>query len=102
MSPWLFLCGALLAGSLGQVVYKRYAHDRRLVWFLSAVVLFGLTPMCSWAALRHLSIDVVYVATSLNAFIILLLSKWLLGEEVNRHQVIGVALVFVGMLIYAL
>lgn len=102
MIAWGFLLVALLAGSIGQVVYKMYAASRGVCHLLFALFCFGLTPVCSWIALQGLGVDVVYIATSLNTFIILISSKFLLGEDVNRHQVMGVLLVFAGVLIYVI
>lgn len=97
---WIFLLFALFAVSSGQVLYKAYAHSSKSKHLVTAVSCFCMAPVLNWAALQSLGVDVVYIATSLNAFLILMLSKIFLGEKINMHQVGGILLIFIGVYIY--
>ena len=96
----LFLLLALFFASLGQVFYKGFANESKKIFLSFAIIFFILTPFCNFLALRSITVDVVYMATSLNSFIILLLSAYILKEQVTKKQIIGTLIIFIGVVIY--
>lgn len=57
-------------------------------------------PIFSFIALKYLSIDMVYMATSLNGLVVLFMSRYLLNEDVKHDQLIGAFMVFLGVCVY--
>ncbi|WP_220465502.1 EamA family transporter [Colwellia sp. BRX10-3] len=99
MGYFLTLC-AVLATSFGVVLYKQYAIKKRLLLLVTAIISFILAPVFSFLALKYLSVDTVYMMTSLNGLIVLILSYYVLKEKVVRMQILGAFLVFCGVSIY--
>jgi drug/metabolite transporter (DMT)-like permease len=98
----LFLAVAVLVSAAGQVQFKIYALNRSKWAFVSTVILFLLAPIFSYLALKGIGVDAVYMATSLNTFIVLLLSKYLLDERVQRGQLVACLVVVAGVVVYLL
>lgn len=99
MGYFLTLC-AVLVTSCGVVLYKQYAIKKRLLLLVTAIISFILAPVFSFLALKYLSVDTVYMMTSLNGLIVLILSYYVLKEKVVRMQILGAFLVFCGVSIY--
>ena len=98
----MFLTLAVLVSSIGQVQYKAYALNGGAFTFSSAIVFFLLAPVFSYMSLKGISVDVVYIATSLNAFIVLILSKYFLSESVRPGQFMACLTVAAGVFVYSL
>jgi drug/metabolite transporter (DMT)-like permease len=97
---YFFLALALVTASLGQVMYKSYSKKNSYSQLFGCIFCFCLTPVASYLALKGIGLDVVYMATSLNSFIIIVLSKLFLEENINRHQLIGAVFIFLGVVVY--
>lgn len=100
MLGYLFVLGAVFATSAGVVVYKKYTRSKNVVTLITTIVLLLLAPISSFNALQYLTVDVVYMATSLNGLIVLCMSQFFLKENVEYNQLLGAVLVFVGVSIY--
>ena len=98
----LFLTLAILVSAGGQIQYKRYTLDRKRITFTSTIALFFMTPFFSYLALKGITVDVVYMATSLNSFVVLMMSRWWLKEAVSKKQIISSLIVAGGVFIYLL
>ena len=97
---YLFLMAALLATAAGQLTYKLY-YLRKARWLLAATAgLFLLAPFFSYLAQRELSLDVVYMSTSLTIVMVMAGSALWLGETVQRSHYWGAALIIGGILLY--
>lgn len=97
---YLYVICAILATSFGLVSYKYYSKYRNLIFMALTIVLFLLAPACSFMALKYLTVDVVYMATSINGFIVLLMSQLVLREVVRPQQYFGAILVVAGVVVY--
>lgn len=97
---YFFVLGAILATSFGLIAYKKYALDNQIILLILTVFFFLMAPVLSFISLKYLSVDIVYMATSLNGFIVLFLSQYFLKEKVKQHKFIGALLVFIGVSIY--
>lgn len=69
------------------------------VWLSVALGIGGL--FCWLNALRTLSLSIAYNLTGMQHVLVPLGSWWLLGEHIATKQWIGIALVFLGVLITA-
>lgn len=100
LSGYFFVFLAITSTSLGIVIYKVWSKNKRNITLLITIIFMVLAPIFSFIALKYLSIDLVYMATSLNGMIVLLMSRFFLNENVNHDQLIGAFLVFLGVCIY--
>jgi len=98
---WLLLLSALIAASFGQVFYKLYSNTSKLYYLPLTILCFVSAPLFSYLTMKKLSVDLVYMATSLNSFIILSLSALVLKEHVNKKQIFASLIIFLGVVIYA-
>ena len=69
------------------------------VW-LGIITLVG-SLLCWLNALRKISLSVAYNLTGMQHILVPLGSWWLLGEHIGTKQSIGIALVFLGVIITA-
>ena len=92
----------MLATSVGQVMYKAYSSNKKGYMLVITVTMFVATTPFSYMALRELTIDLVYIATSLNSILVLTMSSVFLKEIVSREQYIGALVTTLGVAIYAL
>ncbi|WP_413285378.1 EamA family transporter [Vibrio sp. MA40-2] len=97
---YLYLCLAIFSTSIGMIFYKLFFITKKKVYFFVTLVLFLLTPGLSFLSLKGLSVDVVYMATSLNSFIIIIGSYFFLKEKVNVYQYSGCLLIALGVILY--
>ena len=99
---YLCLFAAIISTALGQFFYKKYALTSERQYYLLTVCLFLITPVCSFFALKTIPIDIVYISTSLTIAFVVVLSRVFLNERINKRRYIGVGLILLGVLFYAL
>ena len=96
------LAVGLTGTAVAHVTYKTFvARGRRLVLLLAAMGLFGLAQLGFFVALTGLDVGIVYMSTAFTHALVLALSKFVLGEEVGRHHLVAIALVTIGLVLYA-
>lgn len=83
-------------------MYKSYTTSKSIITLAATIALFVVTTPLSYLALRGLSIDIVYIATSLNTIIVLGMSSIFLKESVSREQYTGAMITTFGVALYAL
>lgn len=93
---------ALLSTAVAQVSYKTYVavHRETGVLFL-ALGLFGLAQIGFFVSLTTLDVGLVYMSTGLIHVMVLILSKFVLKESVTIDHWIAVALITLGLVLYA-
>jgi multidrug transporter EmrE-like cation transporter len=107
---YLALLCSISFGIVGQLLMKhtmRYPAEQLWTWaFIQSLVLALSTyslGIINWIfALRTVNLSVAYPLTSLNYVGILLGSYYFFGETITLTRVIGVVLIFVGVLLVAL
>ncbi len=99
---YIFLTLALLSTAFGQVFYKYYFQAGRKVWFLLAVSTFFSAAFFSFLALKKLTIDIVYMSTSITLVMVIILSRLWLNETIHKNKIIGSFLIISGIILYAL
>ena len=102
MFSYFFLISAILSTAFGQFFYKKYSLTGKRKYYSFTIFLFLITPVFSFFALQQISIDIVYVFTALTIFVVMLLSKIFLKEDIQRNTYKGVFLILVGVVIYAI
>ena len=73
----------------------------RSVWVWLGVILGVGSLLCWLNALRTIRLSVAYNLTGLQHVLVPIGSWWLLGEHIGTKQWIGIALVFIGVMITA-
>lgn len=73
----------------------------RSPWVWLSVILGILGLLCWLNALRKISLSVAYNLAGLQLMLVPLGSWWLLGEHIGPKQWLGIALVFLGVIITA-
>jgi multidrug transporter EmrE-like cation transporter len=101
-TPLLFLAAALVTNAGAQLLYKGYARSRRAALLPLTVLAFVFVPYFNYEALKGLSIDVVYMATSLTIVMVALGSMAFFAERLERKHYLGGALILIGILVYNL
>lgn len=97
-----FLACALIFTALAQTCYKLYSLKRRRVYIVATILLFVLTPVMSYLALRELSLSVVYMSTGLTYILVLLAARFVLHERIAGRQLTAVSLIALGVVVFNL
>lgn len=98
----IFLCIAIIMTSLGQISFKMRHVKKNIIYLFFACVFFVLAPVCSYFALKHLSVSDVYMSTAFVHVIIMLFSLFFLKEKMESRKYIGLTLIVVGIIIYGI
>ena len=61
-----------------------------------------MVPYLSYKALIKLTIDYVYMTTSVNIILVLILSRIFLNEKIYLNQIIGSLIIVIGIILYNL
>ena len=106
---------SILLGLLGQLAWKTAILRREggisIAWLtslltdtltLAGIALYGLSTLVWLVALKMEEISKLYPMLSLNFALILLAGHFLFGEAITPLKILGVALIFAGVLMVAL
>lgn len=102
------LLSSIVFGVFGQLLLKHAAGMPLqpylpLLYALMGGIAVYLVGVASWMyALRHISLTVAYPLTSLNYVGILLGAQYWFDEQLSGTRIVGVALIFAGVLCVAL
>jgi undecaprenyl phosphate-alpha-L-ara4N flippase subunit ArnE len=95
-----------LLTAVGQICFKKAAVSRCPLWqkfmhphFVVGVVLFLGCPVISSLAAKVVDFSLMYAMTSLNFVFVLLLSRWVLKEQVDWPKIAGVCTIVIGLLV---
>lgn len=99
---WGCLVLAILATAFGQYWYKRYKLSQVKGYFFGAVLLFVMTPVMSYCALKRIPVDTVYMFTALTILVVLLLSRFGLKESISSRKLTGAGMILAGVIIYGI
>ena len=99
---YFFLISAILSTAFGKFFYKKYSVTGIKKYYVFTILLFLSTPVFSFFALQQISIDIVYVFTALTIFVVMLLSKIFLKEDIEQNTYKGVFFILLGVIIYAI
>lgn len=103
MFSYIYLAFAISFSALGQFFYKKYyLNARAKIYLLLTIFCLVLTPFFSFQALKGLTIDTVYIATSITILLVIFLSKVFLKEILTRKKIIGIVFIILGVLLYGL
>lgn len=102
MEYYLYLFGAILLTALGQLFYKLYSIKKSLFLMVLTVVFFLTAPVLSYLSLKGLTIDVVYMMTSLTILLVVVFSKVFLSEKIDSRTYLGIILIIIGVVLYEL
>jgi drug/metabolite transporter (DMT)-like permease len=98
---WLALAGALLSTAQAQLSYKLYFREKRRTHLVVAIACFVGASVCSYFALRSLTIGMVYMSTAFTQVLVVGLAHWVLGEPFTRDHGVAMALIVLGIVVYA-
>lgn len=102
MLPLLALIGALSATAAAHVEYKKFSLGHGRVNLYVAVGLFGLAPFLTYFAVKSYGIGLVFISTSTTYVAVALMGRLLFAERITARQVVAMALILSGSLIYGL
>lgn len=97
-----YLMGALILTASGQMAFKSGVSRSQRPLVIVGIAALGLAMVCSLFALRTLNIGFVYMATGLTHVLVLVGSRWILGEAIPRDRWTGAMLIIGGVLLYGL
>jgi len=100
MTGYIYLFLAVICTSLGQLTFKMFKNSQLKKYLALTIALFLVTPVFSFMALKYISLDVVYMFTSLSIVLILFFSHWILKEKITLAQIFGTVVIIVGIVLY--
>lgn len=98
----MFLALAVIFTALGQLLYKLYFSRKERYIVVLAVLCFILVPLFNYQALTELTIDIVYLSTSVKVALVLLFSYLFLGEDITKQQIYSSLFIVAGIILYNL
>jgi len=102
MIAYIYLGIAILCTGGGQILYKYYANEKKIIYLIFTLLAFILIPVFNFLALKGLSYDTVYMAAAFTIAMVLGMSVLLLNEKINKVQLGGATLIMVGIVVYNL
>jgi len=99
---YLGLTCAILSTAFGQFLYKKFINTALKKFYFGSILLLLLAPIFSFFALKNIPIDIVYIFTALTVLIVMILSKVFLNEKNSFSTYLGVLLILIGVVLYAL
>lgn len=112
MVKWYSIAFIIIAtwiGAYGALYLKRGAQElkgkfiqkltNKKIWF--GLMLYGLASVFSLIALKHENVSIIYPMTSMSYIWVALLSKKYLDEDLNKHKVVGIVLIILGVFLLA-
>lgn len=105
---WLGLLVVIaLLSATGHLMFKLAAVGERRLWdrlrdvrFLVGCAAFGIAPVLTFLAARHIDYSLLYAATALNFPLVMLLSRLILKEPLDRSKLLGVAGILFGLWVF--
>ena len=99
---------SVLIGAISQILLKTAANTQRdsfLKKFLNITVIlaYGMmfgSSLCSLFALRHLPLNLMPVFQATSFFWILILSRLILKEKILKQNIVGICIIFFGIIVY--
>ncbi len=86
----------------GQIFFKLFFKKNNYVFIILSIMSFVIVPFFSALSLRLVSIDTVYMMTSITILLVLAGSKFIFKEAITRRKLISAALIISGVIIYNL
>jgi len=102
MEHFVYLSCALLFTTSGQLLYRFYHLNRNKIFLGLTLLSFVMVPFFSYKSLIGLSIDTVYMATSVTIVFVLIGGYLLLGEKLSKNQILGSIVIIAGIIVYNL
>ncbi|MBU7005329.1 hypothetical protein [Phosphitispora fastidiosa] len=112
---YLYVFFMVLFTVAGQLLAKRGALDMNFTWsgptslimiFNRYIILAGVilivTPVFYYLALKELELSAVFAFTGLNYVLVSLGGKAFFAEKLNKYHYMGMALIFLGLLVFPL
>ncbi len=108
MTIWLLVMVLVAAlSAVGHLLFKLSAL-RPTTWrrrlfnplFLGGCASFGLAPVLTFMAARNLDFSVLYAMTALNFIFVMILSRFVLGEPLDRPKWLGVGGIVLGLVVF--
>ena len=97
-----FLSCAIVFTALAQTSFKLYHQKSAVIYVVIAIILFSITPLMTYLALRELSLSFVYMSTGFTYVLIMLLAKFVLNEVIEKQHIHAVILIISGVLVFNL
>ena len=104
----IFSFASVLIWAVSQILLKSAAnreHKNFLKKFLNFTIItaYGMmlgSSLCSMLSMRYLELNLMPVFQATSFFWVLLLSRLILKEKVYRKNVLGICIIFLGILVY--
>lgn len=93
---------AIVTTTISHIFFKKYATGQQLKFLILTFFFFLCAPVCSYLALKNLSIDQLYICTAFVPVFTILSGKIIFKEIINRNHIIGISLTIFGTSLYLL
>ena len=93
---------AILGTALGQFFYKLFFQTKNYRNLILTLGCLTSVPIFTLIALRNLSLDTVYVATSITIGLTTILAVTFLNEKLSRKDWLAIGCIIMGVIIYNL
>jgi uncharacterized membrane protein len=88
--------------AISQVFYKQFFVTKNKLFLVLSLLFFASIPLLTYLSLKHISLDMVYLSTSLTIVMVTVLSITFLKEKINLAQILGILMIIIGLVIYSL
>jgi multidrug transporter EmrE-like cation transporter len=109
---WIYAFGSVFLTGVGQTLLKigsrKVDRNNQFIssylnpYVIFAYGLFVIVTILSVFALKEISLKIFYSFTSLNFFLVLVFSYFILKEPVNKGQILGIGLIVLGIIVFNL
>ena len=95
-----YLSCAIVFTSLAHTFYNCYHQKSQYLYLILTIILFALTPLMTYLALKGLTMSFVYMSTGLTYVLIMILAKTVLKESIEKRQIHAVILILSGVVVF--
>ncbi len=97
-----YLLAALVLTASGQLSFKSGISDSRRLHVAGGLAALSLAMVSTMFALQRVEIGFAFMATGLTHVLVLVGSRWLIGEDIPRDRWAGSAIIIAGVVLYGI
>jgi len=104
---YIFAVSVAVLTAFGQLFFKKTAiKDKKGLakiidfHFILGGFCFAIAPFLSILSMRKLDYSVFYSFNALVYIVVVLISKFILNERIDKSKIIGVSVIFIGLLVF--
>lgn len=93
---------ALVLTATGQILFRMHYQRTGHLYLVAAVGTFATVPLLIYLALLNLTLALVYMSTALVHVLVLVMSRFVLGEQLANRHYLAILLITCGIIVFNL